>query len=159
MPPQAMSGALPTGTSGSLSFLEDSGVVYSVDIQPMGTGQWKIIVGAAEPGQRVVDFASVATVPVSYVLGDAQITGRLARKGAKGRVQAVLEYIVAPHKKSGAGGRVLRVWCEVMRMLGVKTWVAESVGPEGDPFLTAMERRGLLKITGGIGDDWTVRCR
>lgn len=89
--------------------------------------------------------------------GDAYISGRLFEDD--GKRGAVLFLIASHEKRTGAGSRVLEIWCRMMKSLGIKTWIAESVGDEGAAFFAAMVRKKKLEVYAVRGPNWAMSCK
>lgn len=89
--------------------------------------------------------------------GDAYISGRLFE--VNGKRGAVLFLITSHEKRTGAGSRVLEIWCRMMKSLGIKTWIAEAVGDEGAAFFTAMARKKKLEVYAVRGSNWAISCK
>lgn len=65
--------------------------------------------------------------------------------------------ITSKEKQKGAGTRMLRLFCNLVRGLGFSSFVAEGVGSEGQQFFSQLEKKGHIDIL-GRGANWIIRC-
>jgi hypothetical protein len=137
---------------------EQDGVVYSVFVEGTGGMGAKVILGTA-PGNLIsVDpLTHQPMQPTHGAVGDGYLGG-VVEFGEDGTIHARLFLIMAQTPGSGAGTRLLALWCRMLTGYGVQHWLAEAVGEGGAAFLAAMERRGRLRILGARGSYKLVQC-
>jgi hypothetical protein len=138
------------------------GVPYTIRVGRHVRGQAAITIGRSteaalgmgvDPITHRVTWEHHATA-----VGDGYATGQVLTldqdRGAK------LFLVIAHDKQKGAGSRLLKIWCRLMAGYGVQDWIAEAVGPEGEAFLKALEKRGTIAIDGehSLESFWMVRC-
>jgi hypothetical protein len=137
----------------------EGGVPYTVRVANHGRGMASVTIGqSGEPGMGVDAFTGWLSHDVREAKGDGGISGRVHVDEESGEVDGALYFIMAREKQRGAGARLISIWCALMAGWGVKAWVGEAVGPEGEAFLTALEKRGTLRIRGRRGSNWIVEC-
>lgn len=107
-------------------------------------------------GSRVDPVTRVQLWEPGHREGDAYLSGRITWT-PKGPI-AVLFMIIAQQKQTGAGSRLLDLWCRMMDAYGADVWGAEAVGPEGQLFLEAKVRDGRLRLLSRDGSNWVVAC-
>jgi len=141
--------------------VEVDGVAYSVHASPTESGHVDVEIGRPS---STAGFMRISATSQSMKFtgnldakGDAYISGRLFE--VDGKRGAVLFLIASHEKRTGAGSRVLEIWCRMMKGLGIKTWIAEAVGDEGAAFFTAMARKKKLEVYGARGSNWAISCK
>lgn len=82
----------------------------------------------------------------SNVEGDGGLSGTATMDRDTAEIAAALVLIDTQTKRSGAGSRMLRLWCKIMRGWRVNRWVVVGAGEEGLPFFEAMDRKGVARI-------------
>jgi len=133
------------------------GVQYTVSVRYAHKGVAIVTIGSSSELGLIVDPRTHAMKPADYKPeGDAQISGQVMFNGDT--FMGSLFLISAKQRRTGAGGRVLGLWCRMMKGYGVEAWRAEAVGPEGLAFLQAMQNRGCVEILGGQRSDLVVQC-
>lgn len=78
--------------------------------------------------------------------GDGGLSGSAVVNRETSEISAALVLIDAKEKRSGAGARMLRLWCKMMRGWRVNRWLVVGAGKEGLPFFEAMDRKGVARI-------------
>lgn len=140
--------------------VEQDGVIYSVRVEHGDSGRAKLHIGRAAGGFAQVD-------PLSHQMrgyfgpelhGDGTLDGAITNTDDDQFVGQVF-LISADERKKGAGGRMLRLFCRLMKGYGVKHWLGEAIGEEGQAFLEAMERKGQIKIVQRDGSYWAIACK
>lgn len=134
------------------------GVEYSVKIESVEKNVAEISIGGdiQSHGIGVSAITHAIRVLDSDAKGDSYIAGKISYRDD--RYQAALFMIMSGSKQKGAGSRALSIWCRLMSGYGVKAWVAEAVGVEGEAFLLALEKKGKLKIHVRQGPNWALEC-
>lgn len=139
------------------------GVDYTIAVAHHQRGQAAIRIGKSTDADIGIGVDPI-THAISWQLhrdqrGDGLATGQLVQR--EGVRFAKLFLIIAHDKQRGVGTRLMRIWCRLMAGYGVSDWLAEAVGPEGEAFLLALEKRGTIEIDheNSKGAFWLVRCR
>ena len=137
------------------------GVDYTVSVRHHAVGSVEIQIGkSAEVFGLSVDpysLAARADMKSMKAEGDAYAAAKL-RVHPKGVLLATLFMVTAQTKRTGAGRRILRLWCELMRGYQIPAWIAEAVGEEGQGFLRALHEKGEIEILKASGSDMLVQC-
>lgn len=138
------------------------GVDYTIAVAHHQRGQAAIRIGKSTDAD-----IGIGVDPITHTitwqlhrdqLGDGLATGQLIQR--EDVRFAKLFLIIAHEKQRGVGTRLMRIWCQLMAGYGVQDWIAEAVGPEGEAFLLALEKRGSIAIDHehSKGAFWLVRC-
>ena len=136
---------LPILSAGGKYFWVDQadGIAYSIRVAHEGKGVARVEIGSA--GTVAVDPRTMRMIHApSGAVGDSYISGYVQR--VEGTLIGVLFLIISQTKLSGAGSRAFSLWLRMMKGYGIDLWVAEAVGAEGEAFLQAMARRGLIQL-------------
>ena len=133
---------------------------------PISHGKGKAVVEIGHPGGAMGGTIGVDPVTLrirsrwggAEAKGDGYISGTLGYDKEEAAIDAGLLMMTAHQPRSGAGARLLWIWCTLMGGYLIRRWVAEAVGPEGEAFLKAMERRGEITLHGQRGSYWVASC-
>lgn len=131
------------------------GVGYTVRMRNRARGEVVIELGSLR-GLTVDPVTHQVYHSAPDAVGDAYISGVL--EVDQKRRAAVLFYIMSHDKRTGAGGRILSLWCDLMAGYGIDLWAAQAVGAEGRLFFKALERRGKLRIVKRDGANMIIEC-
>ncbi len=136
---------------------KEGGVPYSVFVTNKEKGKAIVKIGASG-GLLDIDptTMSISGQRRENIQGDGWIDGILIY--ANGRFNGALVVIsVKSEKKKGVGSRLLNLWCRMMAGYGITRWVAVAVGPEGQEFFNALEKRGRIRID-RRDVNWVIQC-
>lgn len=138
------------------------GVEYTVRFKPVERGVVDVSIGkSSEHGGFTVSAVSQRMkldFDASNDVGDGLLSGAVYRS-KKGEVFAKVFLISAHQRRSGAGTRLLSIWCQLMTGFGIEAWKAEAVGDEGLGAMEAWARKGKIAILGKVGESsLAVRC-
>lgn len=78
--------------------------------------------------------------------GDGGLSGTASVDRDTAEISAALVLIDTKQKRSGAGSRMINLWCKMMRGWRVNRWLVVGAGEEGLPFFEAMDRKGVARI-------------
>lgn len=138
---------------------EVRGVPYTVTVRHADSNRAVVeigYVGRSGIGTQVDPIRGWATPSFESREGDGYLSGWVKR-GKDGPVGALF-LLQSQDKQQGAGGRILDLWCNLMASYGVRHWVAQGVGEEGQAFLAAKVRSGRLLETGREGSQIVMQC-
>lgn len=138
----------------------EGGVDYSIVFEPRAEGVVDVQIGkSSEFGMRV--SATSMRVSMSprglHDKGDGFLSGVIGREKG-GRMAAKVFMVVSHTPRSGAGSRLLTIWCRMMEGYGIRQWIAEAVGDQGQAAIEAWARRGVVKIVTRHGSNILVEC-
>jgi hypothetical protein len=137
------------------------GVAYTIRVENKAKNKATITIGTSG-GMLAVDPYSMSMRQTRQVgaQGDGLISGTLLYDSASKSFMAGLLLIQANgERRAGVGTRMLSLWCRMMLGYGIARWAAIAVGEEGEGFLTALERRGSIKVDRRPGSrTWAVSC-
>jgi hypothetical protein len=136
---------------------EIDGVPYTVSMQNGDRHRAVIEIGHLGGGNRVSPITKAAIIDFEERVGDSYASGYLQYRPGREPI-GVLFYIQSLTSRSGAGSRVLDLWCNLMDAFGVDVWLAQAVGEEGLAFLEAKIAQGRLQKLGASRRDMTLRC-
>jgi hypothetical protein len=140
--------------------VEEGGVKYSVRMENSGHRRMNVHVGrAGDSGFLQVDPSTMQMRMYSGVelKGDGNADGHV-EYAEDGTPHASLFLITAKERKKGAGTRLMRIWCQLMKGYGVKQWIGEAVGEEGMVFLNKLAAKGALTIHKSDGSFLLISC-
>lgn len=122
------------------------GVKYQISVKNEDRYRVTVEIGTHE-GFRI-DPLQLKVVGLSgaNVEGDGGLSGTAVIDRDTADVRAALVLIDTQTKRSGAGSRMLRLWCKMMRGWRVNRWSVIGAGEEGLPFFEAMDRKGVARI-------------
>jgi hypothetical protein len=139
---------------------EVDGVPYTVTLRHADQDRAVIEIGAIGTmglTNRVDPITKAAVIDFEPREGDSYASGYVQRRKGQDPV-ALLFFIQSAQSRTGAGSRILDLWCNLMDAYGVDVWLAEAVGDEGMAFLNAKAGLGRLEILGKRGANLVVRC-
>lgn len=137
-------------------------------VEREGGVPYSIYVANKEKNKAIVKIGSSGTL-VDIDPSSLRVSGNMRRNAeGDGSIDGILLYrdnkfygalvvISAQKKKAGVGTRLLNLWCRMMAGYGIKQWVAVAVGPEGQGFFAALEKRGRIRVD-ERGSNWVIRC-
>jgi len=134
------------------------GVDYSIEVSHAAKHVARVQVGESGTFMRVDPITGGSRMENPDAVGDGGLYGSIAYVEHKGFF-AKMYLLIAQAKQKGAGTRLLKAWCSMMRGYGITAWVAEAVGEEGNAFLEAMHKRGVIEILKRTGSNVLVACR
>jgi len=135
---------------------DSTGVPYTVEIVNGGKRSAKISIGSA--GALGVDPLTHNISVSDGGEGDGLLTGTIRWDDEDAEYHGSLFLVSANQRRAGAGSRLLAIWCRLMKGYGTPKFVAEAVGPEGEAFLKALEKRGSIRLSGRQGSYWLAEC-
>jgi hypothetical protein len=137
-------------------------------VERMGDAEYSVRLERAEPGVMSVVIGTEGGFhadPVTHGMrydhadarGDGQVTGQV--QVHEGKLQAALFMLSTTKKTPLSAMRLGHLWCRLMAGWGIRRWLAQAVGEEGEAFVRAAAKRGSLKVLGARGRDMLVECR
>lgn len=131
---------------------------YSIHVASSGKDSASVTIGAY--GNVTVDpMTKRMKMPTEYApVGDAQATGQILWDSEQKAFVGLLFLLMSLKKQSGAGARVLQLWCRMMRGYSIEVWIAQAVGSEGQAFIEAMAKKGKVRVVGKDRSDLLVAC-
>lgn len=140
----------------------EGGVEYTVRFKPVERGVAEVSIGKSSEHGGFTVSAITRRMSMDFNasddVGDGILAGAVFRD-KKGAVGAKVFLISVHERRSGAGTRLLSLWCRLMSSFGVEAWKAEAVGDEGLGAMEAWARKGKIEILGKIGEsNLAVRC-
>lgn len=137
--------------------VEQDGVRYSVRVEHADGKIANIHIGKASEWMSVDPSRHSITMWTGPELqGDGSADGTI--RDRDGVLVGSLFMVAAKKPRSGAGTRMLKIWCRMMAGYGVEKWIGEAVGEEGMAFLEGLERKGAIRIEAREGSYVGVRC-
>jgi len=140
----------------------DAGLKRPVQVWSAEAGKLGVEIGAmpVDPLGMTMSKASMAR---SMVLDQSKSDGLVGTIRVLEQQKLCVGYlflIIASPKRSGAGTRYLRAWCRLLQAYGAEPrWIAQAVGPEGNAWLTELEKRGEVEIGARDGSNLVVGCQ
>lgn len=144
------------------------GVEYTVEVRHHERGSASVQIGKTHKdfyGLLGVDpfTHAISMEPRIDTKGDAYIAGKVvlheeAKRTEKSYFWAAMFMLISHEKRQGAGTRVMQIWCDLMAGWGIRVWVAEAVGEEGEGFISALQDKGRLRILKVVGPSMLVEC-
>jgi hypothetical protein len=135
---------------------QEGGVDYTTSFENGGADTMKIVVGSTGGFMSINPVTHRPIMQPYDSVGDGYLGGAVALTPTG--LVARLFLVMVQKPRTGAGTRLLSLWCKLMNAYGIRAWVAEAIGEEGEAFLQAMQRRGAISIVEDRGAYKLVRC-
>ena len=91
-------------------------------------------------------------------VGDAYVSGAVSMLSRGGGLYGRMFMILARKKGRGAGLRILKLWCKLMKGYQIERWMIQALGEEGERWIRLQASRRQLTILQERGADMLVQC-
>lgn len=134
------------------------GVEYTVEFEHADRDTARVQIGTSNSYVRVDPVTGRIRPENPDAVGDGALYGSVTYSRRDKAFGARMFLLIAKERQKGAGARLLKAWCQMLRGYGVKAWVAIGVGDEGAAFLAAMHKRGVIRILRTDGSNVVISC-
>lgn len=133
------------------------GKIYTIELNSLGDKCMSLSIGSTN---------SIMTPTVNYSPsydfrkkeGDAFLQGMICYDQKSGHMIGVVKNIMTSKDGSRGGLTVAKIWCDVMKKLGIEKWIGDYVTEGGERFIEALVKNGRVKVIGKQGSKYLLSC-
>lgn len=133
------------------------GKTYTIEFKALGDKCMSLSIGSTNSIMSPnVDYSQ------SYDLkkkeGDAFLQGMICYDQKSEKMMGVVKNIMTSKEVSRGGLTVSKIWCDVMKKLGIERWIGDYVTEGGEKFIEALVKNGRVKVIGKQGSKYLLSC-